>query len=359
MTIRLALAVTVALFAQSPVTSPSSSAVPQPQGTTPGACGKEVRDTAAKRRADLMAVPTAGMTADALNQRNQLSRSIETDRLTMAKACAAKFDPKTTADSMLADLATLYNDAQMTDLSKETAARALALKTLMESERATLLVLTVTNVLKEPKSDERNARLETYVADIDRLSDSVIEQKFAAHQAANNYYRYDDLDAGIIKHSGWMVEALHKFTPDQRKRFGQSVVNAFVNLAEAWAGQGMNDKPVALLEHARSECADVPNLGGVDSELERLKLVGTAGAPLTAPRWLNLAGKTTLDLKGKVTLLEFSAHWCVPCKESYPGVNRLRAKYGPRGFQAVLATELYGYFQTERDLDAATEFARD
>jgi thiol-disulfide isomerase/thioredoxin len=71
------------------------------------------------------------------------------------------------------------------------------------------------------------------------------------------------------------------------------------------------------------------------------------------------AGKTSLDLKGKVTLLEFSAHWCVPCKESYPGVNRLRAKYGPQGFQAVIATQLYEYFQTERPLTADVEFERD
>ncbi len=64
-------------------------------------------------------------------------------------------------------------------------------------------------------------------------------------------------------------------------------------------------------------------------------------------------------MKGQVTLLEFSAHWCGPCKESYPGINRLRATYGARGFRVVLATQLYGYFGSERNLDAETEFARD
>ena len=47
-----------------------------------------------------------------------------------------------------------------------------------------------------------------------------------------------------------------------------------------------------------------------------------------------------MPMTGAVTLLEFTAHWCGPCKESYPGVKRLLAKYGPQGFRVVLATEL-------------------
>jgi hypothetical protein len=60
-----------------------------------------------------------------------------------------------------------------------------------------------------------------------------------------------------------------------------------------------------------------------------------------------------------VTLLEFSAHWCVPCKKSYPGVNRLRQTFGPQGFRVVLATQLYGFFERETDVTAAAEFERD
>ena len=58
-------------------------------------------------------------------------------------------------------------------------------------------------------------------------------------------------------------------------------------------------------------------------------------------------------------MLEFTAHWCGPCKESYPGLKRLLAKYGPQGFRVVLATELYGYFGTERPLTPEAEFDRD
>ena len=60
-----------------------------------------------------------------------------------------------------------------------------------------------------------------------------------------------------------------------------------------------------------------------------------------------------------VTLLEFTAHWCGPCKESYPGIKRMLARYRDRGFRVVLATELYGYFETERDLGTEEEVERD
>jgi thiol-disulfide isomerase/thioredoxin len=66
-----------------------------------------------------------------------------------------------------------------------------------------------------------------------------------------------------------------------------------------------------------------------------------------------------MAMTGAVTLLEFTAHWCGPCKESYPGVKRLLAKYGPQGFRVVLATELYGYFGAERPLTAEVEFEKD
>jgi thiol-disulfide isomerase/thioredoxin len=64
-------------------------------------------------------------------------------------------------------------------------------------------------------------------------------------------------------------------------------------------------------------------------------------------------------MTGSVTLLEFTAHWCGPCKESYPGIKRLLAKYGSQGFRVVLATELYGYFGAERPLTPEAEYERD
>jgi cytochrome c biogenesis protein CcmG, thiol:disulfide interchange protein DsbE len=40
-------------------------------------------------------------------------------------------------------------------------------------------------------------------------------------------------------------------------------------------------------------------------------------------------------LKGKIVYVDFWASWCVPCKQSFPWMNEMQAKYGDRGFEVV------------------------
>jgi hypothetical protein len=362
-TLSIAVAVMLALQ-QKP-----DPAVPKTTATTPAGCLQEVRDYAAKRQQEVMAetTPKAGAptTVDASLQLSQtrapLIAQINQTKAAMAAECATRLDTRVVAAKDLLSLADVYSEASQPDKVRATIDRAFAVKTLSPADRAGLLVYGVRAGLREPKSDARNIRLEKYVSELDALSAATIEQKLDAHIQMNSWYRYDDVDAGIIKHSTWIIEAAKKLTPDQRKKFGSATVNAYLNIAEAWAGQGMNDKALALLRSTTTELKDIPNVArSVDPQIARLQLVGTPGAALTAPRWLNMpAGKTELPMPGSVTLLEFSAHWCTPCKESYPGINRLRQRYGKQGFRVVLATQLYGYFEEERNLAPQDEFERD
>ena len=65
-----------------------------------------------------------------------------------------------------------------------------------------------------------------------------------------------------------------------------------------------------------------------------------AGAP--SPE-LNLPGRTEAvhlaAMKGKVVYVDFWASWCGPCKQSFPFMNELQAKYRAQGFE-VLAINL-------------------
>jgi len=231
-----------------------------------------------------------------------------------------------------------------------------------EADRAAQLLASIKKTLSEPKGDVRNARLERMSDELDALKDpSSLAARFTAHTSLNGYYRADDIDAGIVKHSTWLINTGKTLTPEQRKQYGRSIVSAYENMAEALAGQGRNDEAIALLKRAPVEWSDVPNVKeSTQPTLERYLLVGTPAAAISAPRWINApAGTTSIDMKGHVTLLEFTAHWCGPCRESYPGINRLRTRFESRGFRVVLATQLYGYFGAERPLDAAAEFERD
>jgi len=324
-------------------------AAPQ-QPTTPATCLKAANDWAiAQQRA-------------ATTITSEIYRQITEKKTEMARDCAAQFDLSKTAAGDLAPLIELYTAAGEPELAKKALDRALTLKGMTDAERADVLLQAVMTGLREPKSDVRNARLETYVDQLDKLTDpSTFDQRFMAHARMGGYYRGDDIDAGIIKHSTWMIEASKSFTPEQRKKYGATVVSAHVNMAEAWAGQGMNDQALELLRSAKKDWADMPNVDRmVDPTTARYELVGRPGAAIEAPRWFNMPeGTTTLAMPGAVTLLEFTAHWCGPCKESYPGIGRLLARFKDRGFRVVLSTELYGYFGTERDLAPAAELARD
>lgn len=44
------------------------------------------------------------------------------------------------------------------------------------------------------------------------------------------------------------------------------------------------------------------------------------------------------DLKGQVVYVDFWASWCAPCKQSFPWMNEMQAKYGPRGFSVIGVT---------------------
>jgi thiol-disulfide isomerase/thioredoxin len=319
-----------------------------PRPATPGDCLTAAREFALNRQRTAVKVTA------------EVVRQIESDKVVMAQACAAQFNPSTIADSEIASLIALYGEAAQPELAKATLDRALASKTLPAGVRAEVLSQAVVTGLLEPKSDARNARLEWLVDELDRLPGDLLGLQLSAHARMNGYYRGDDIDDGIIKHSTWLIKRAATFTPEQRTQYGSTIVSAHINMAEAVAGRGDTDGAQALLTTARAKWSDIRNADRMlDPVIARYALIGTLAAPVSAPRWLNAPDNSAMAMPGAVTLLEFTAHWCGPCKESYPGVKRLLAKFGPQGFRVVLATELYGYFDLDRNLSAEVEFERD
>lgn len=62
-----------------------------------------------------------------------------------------------------------------------------------------------------------------------------------------------------------------------------------------------------------------------------------AGQPAPAFVLPTAKGETVaLDkFRGKVVYVDFWASWCAPCRRSFPWMNEMQQKYGPRGFTVV------------------------
>jgi thiol-disulfide isomerase/thioredoxin len=83
--------------------------------------------------------------------------------------------------------------------------------------------------------------------------------------------------------------------------------------------------------------------------MKKLLLGFLAATSLCAPAWALDAGAATpaldvpgakaplslSEMKGKVVYVDFWASWCKPCKQSFPFLNEMQAKYQGRGLQVV------------------------
>jgi thiol-disulfide isomerase/thioredoxin len=372
--VAVAVAVTLALMGSlSAQTPPQGSGAnvqvsfPKPTATTPSGCVDEVRAYAVTRQKEM---PPVGDTSMTPQQRSALAQQISASRIAMTKACVAQFDAKTIAPPQLGALIQLYADANLLDQAQIAIDRALPLTSSSPADRAALLTTAIPVVrrITPPGSDRpwRVANLypkvEALIDELDANSAATFEQKWSLHSTMESVYRGDDVDAGIIKHGNWMLAAARKFSPADRTKYGLSIVSAHVNMAEAYAGQGMNDKAMLLLNDAHENWSDIPRADEIyiAPALARYQLVGTPGATIEAPVWLNAAaGTKELAMPGTVTLLEFTAHWCGPCRESYPGINRLRERFKNQNFRVAMVTRLWGYFLAERNIAADVEIAHD
>jgi thiol-disulfide isomerase/thioredoxin len=329
--------------------------------STPTACLASLRDYVARRQAEAKDMPPSPT----------LARQLDAERALIANDCAARFDVNIVADRELGSLATLALDGGQLGQAKAAVERALPLKTLAPTDRAATLVVALSVIRRTEPPEDRDARrermyprLEQIVAELDSLPASM-DQRFDAHRLMLGAYRGDDIDAGIITHATWTIDAARTLSPAERQKAGYALIAPYVDMAEAWAGQGMTDKALDLLRAGEDALTDIPHAAeAIKPEIARLELVGQAGKPITAPQWLNVpTGIHEMDMPGTVTLLEFTAHWCGPCRESYPGINRLRAQFASRGFRVVLATQFWGYFskdgKTERPLAPEIELERD
>lgn len=282
-----------------------------------------------------------------------------------AREYISRFPPAEVKNADLMNLARLYIEADQCEKVRAIVSRRLTEPGLSEAQRADLLLESIDVAVTAGRSKCKDiiAQVDVAVGQLEAMGDGFLLQQVMAYRQAANIYGKDE--NRLEKAANRYIELYRQLTPTQRSsnlRFG--IYKAYTNLARIYADRGDNDRAKQSFRDGIQLLSQDPDAASTLSilryDLGRYELPGKKAAPIEAEYWINhKSGGKPLELAGKVTLIEFTAHWCVPCKESYPSLMRLHKKYAGRGFQIVLPTTLYGYFGKDRNLTPEQEFAAD
>lgn len=200
-----------------------------------------------------------------------------------------------------------------------------------------------------------------YMARLDTLGDAAAAARLQAGMALSDYYFAHNDDSASVVYAHAALHAAEPLHDTQRKLLVQSLFVAYLRIAQVQANSGHADHAVATLARATQDIGDDQSVASQLTQMtERYQLIGKPASALVADYWLTSAGKTApVTLPGKVTVLTFGAHWCGPCRASYPSLIHMSQEFRGKPVQLVLATNTYGYFEDHAALTPAQEVGYD
>jgi len=107
--------------------------------------------------------------------------------------------------------------------------------------------------------------------------------------------------------------------------------------------RGARSEAIYGLKRALADYGDTVLNKRIHKNINALSLEGQPAIPLNTAEHLGPVVPTFDQLKGKVVLLFFWAHWCPDCKAESPIIARLLDKYRSQGLAIVAPTQRFGY----------------
>jgi len=144
------------------------------------------------------------------------------------------------------------------------------------------------------------------------------------------------------------VEALKGQALDNDMHLQTAVGAAIEITASIMVDQGARSEAVDFLQRQRQMYRDTSLHQQLRANIDRVTLEGHAAPRLENGLRLGSRVQSMDQLKGKVVLVFFWAHWCPECKTESPTIARLLDKYRSRGLAIVAPTQRYGYVEAGR-----------
>ena len=113
--------------------------------------------------------------------------------------------------------------------------------------------------------------------------------------------------------------------------------------AQAGAARGARSEAVSYLQRELEKYRSTSMLKRIQKNINLLTMEGQPAPSLDRSESIGPAMPAAQDLKGRVVLLFFWAHWCPDCKNEAPILAKLLAKYQSQGLSIIAPTQRYGY----------------
>ena len=139
------------------------------------------------------------------------------------------------------------------------------------------------------------------------------------------------------------VAALRSAKLDADSHLQTALGAAIETQALVGAARGARSEAVYLLRKEIETYRDTAIHKRLAKNLNLLSLEGQPAPPLEATEYLDRPVPSFAELRGKVVLLFFWAHWCPDCKAESPIIAKLLDRYRDQGLVVVAPTQRFGY----------------
>jgi thiol-disulfide isomerase/thioredoxin len=153
----------------------------------------------------------------------------------------------------------------------------------------------------------------------------------------------DRADAYASEAQRLAVAALAGRAVDADPQLAAAISNGIEVQAQIAAARNERSEAIAFLERELRTYRDTSLSKRIQKNINLLTLEGHPAPALEPSEWIGAPPPALTDLKGKVVVLFFWAHWCPDCKIQGPILATLRDRYRSQGLAIVAPTQRYGY----------------